>query len=224
MVTRFMELRERLLDWLAPGDCMGCGAELLSAIAWCPACSVELEPNAPSSLDGLQLLAPYRHAGAIRDAIHRLKYQNRSDYARRLVASVFPRRRPAALDGVTLIPVPLHPCRLIERGYNQSALLARALGSRWALPVRYGSLLRTVSTDSQVGRDRAARAANMRDVFAAPLASGALCRAWLVDDVVTTGATAASCRSALDAAGIMVSGILALSRAQAPVRPNDAIG
>lgn len=223
MVTRLAELRERLIDWLAPADCLSCGTELLPGATWCPACIAELEPNSTSSLNGMPLWAPYRHAGAIRNAIHRLKYQNRPDHARCLVAYAFPRHRPTALDGATLIPVPLHPCRLIERGYNQSALLARALGLRWQLPVSYDSLVRTISTEFQVGRDRAARAANMRDAFVVPTSPGDHCRAWLVDDVVTTGATAASCRIALDLAGMVVSGMLALSRAQTPVRPNRAI-
>lgn len=224
MVTRLIELRERLLDWLAPADCLSCGAELLSGEIWCPVCIAELEPNAACTLNGLPLWAPYRHVGAMRTAIHRLKYQNCPGHARCLVAFAFPRHRPAALDGATLIPVPLHPCRLIERGYNQSALLARALGSRWQLPVSYASLVRTISTDFQVGRDRAARLANMRDAFVVPTSSGHQRRAWLVDDVVTTGATTASCRTALDSVGLIVSGVLALSRAQTPVRPNRAIG
>lgn len=223
MVTRFARIRDWVLDWLAPGDCMGCGVELTDGRAWCGSCAQRLESNHVVELNGAALFAPYRHDGALRDAIHRLKYQNRPEYARRLVASGFRECEPLAFVGAILVPVPLHPLRLVERGYNQSALLARALGFRWNLPVRFDLLRRTVSTEFQVGRDRLARAANVRGAFSVRTTACPRRAVWLVDDVVTTGATAASCRAVLESAGFDVLGTVALAHAQTPVRPNRAI-
>src|SRR5439155_16560359 len=101
----------------------------------------------------------------------------------------------------SLLAVPLHRDRLRERGYNQSALLARELGRRWALPLAADRHVRLRDTPPQVGLDRPSRRRNVAGAFAwngPPLAGGAVL---LVDDVATTGSTLEACGQALRAAG-----------------------
>jgi ComF family protein len=110
------------------------------------------------------------------------------------------------------VPVPLHATRLVERGYNQAALLARRLAAHTGMRCVPRLLERTRVTDQQARLGRDERGANMRDAFrvrARPPAG----RVLLVDDVVTTGATLAACIEALCVAGCEVAGAVALARA-----------
>ena len=103
-----------------------------------------------------------------------------------------------------LVPVPLGPTRLAERGYDQAWELARRLGRRLRRPARTGALARRTETSRQTALGRAQRQANLDDAFEVPAARVAsLCgqRIALVDDVMTTGATARQATLALLAAG-----------------------
>ena len=98
--------------------------------------------------------------------------------------------------------MPLHPHRLRERGFNQALLLARALGRRRGLPVASRALVRRRATRAQPGLAAPERRRNLRDAFA--VASPATVQSRhivLVDDVLTTGATADACARVLVAAG-----------------------
>jgi ComF family protein len=147
-------------------------------------------------------------------AIRRLKYEDRSEFAARLVRAVHCPVCPSALEGATLVPVPMHPSRLVERGYNQAGLLAGALAKRWQLPVSYRLLRRQQLAARQVGLGRLEREANVRGAFVANAKGYRGGAVVLVDDVVTTGATISACQTALSDKGISVSGIVALARAE----------
>jgi ComF family protein len=112
-----------------------------------------------------------------------------------------------------IVPVPLHRSRLLARRYNQSAVLALALGKSTKLPVAVDMLVRTRATPTQGGLDRNARAANVRGSIVArggkPLKGK---RVVLVDDVLTTGATVGVCVWALKRAGAVSVDILTLAR------------
>jgi ComF family protein len=100
-----------------------------------------------------------------------------------------------------LVPVPLHPRRLRERGYDQALELARPLGKALGIPVRADGLRRMRATAAQSTLGAVARRQNVRGAFAA--APGAWpARVALFDDVMTTGATLAACASALKQAGV----------------------
>jgi ComF family protein len=188
-----------LLEHLAPPVCSGCAGDVPEAgQPFCGACEPLLDrlPHLPS--DSQRAL--YTYGGPLAEAIARLKYRREPEVARALarllVACVEPWR--GRVDRVCVVP--LSRRRLIERGYNQSALLARPVAR--ALGVRFDPwLLRRVrETRSQVGAGPEERRSQLRGSFAAgKRACGQ--RVLVVDDVRTTGATLEEARRALLAAG-----------------------
>jgi ComF family protein len=151
------------------------------------------------AVDDAQAIGVYD--GALRAIIHALKYEGRRSLARPLAARIRDRCR-AALDGADLVvPVPLHPSRRRQRGFNQALDLSRRLG----LPVAQ-ALRRVRATGSQTELSEEERRRNVRAAFAPS-------RRWwivnriagkvvvLVDDVSTTGATLNECALALKRLG-----------------------
>jgi ComF family protein len=157
-------------------------------------------------------------------AIASLKYEERSEFAARLVKTGFDSIRPLEWEGAALVPVPIHPLRLVERGYNQASLLARALGKYWKMPVIYQALVRHKFVVRQVGLGRAARAENAAHAFMLGKKSLLGRRVVLVDDVVTTGATLASCQKVLQEGGATVLGVTAVARADSQIQGYDREG
>lgn len=191
-------MREELLDLLYPPRCGGCDAPG----AWlCARCRASLAPAAaPRPRHVRSLVALGRFAGPLRQAVHRLKYRREAVLAAPLgdaLGRAIARGLALGWRADALVPVPLAPARRRDRGYDQSALLARAASRTCGVPLRPW-LCRARPTASQVGLGRAARAANVRGAFAASPAAGSVV---LVDDVATTGATLAECARALRAAG-----------------------
>ena len=116
-------------------------------------------------------------------------------------------------DADLIVPVPLHRRRLFARRYNQSAVLAIALGQVVGVAVAVDALVRLRPTPTQGGLDRSARAANVRGAIAARDGSRLKGkRVVLIDDVLTTGATVAACVTALKRAGAVSTDILTLAR------------
>ncbi len=168
--------------------------------AFCPLCASTLilpEANDPRHV------AAFLYGGAVARAIARLKFEKRPDVARPLAAALRRAARVMAEDPPEIvIPVPLHPRRLVERGFNQSALLAapvaRDFGARF-LPM---GLSRQRDTEHQATLERSARTTNVVGAFRAPRPDDiAGRRVLLVDDVRTSGATLAACAETLFAAG-----------------------
>jgi ComF family protein len=151
------------------------------------------------------LRAAALHTHPLRAGIRALKYENHPElapYLARYLTAVYQQppwtKLPSAVDAV--VPVPLHPQRRADRGYNQSELLAHAFGAQVGLPVAPAWLQRIRETRQQVGLGPAARHANVVDAFwADPAVAGRVLL--LVDDVCTTGATLRACAAAAHAAG-----------------------
>jgi ComF family protein len=214
--ARLRRARSLLLDLLFPPRCAGCGRRgdwlCPTCLAAVPLLGAPLRRDDAGALDWLG--AAYVFSGAMRRAIHRFKYERERARADHLGALLVPllRHLPPAVAAPHLIPVPLAAARLRERGYNQAAELARVVAAASGLP-RDAGLLRTRATRPQVGLDRAARRENVRDAFAwggTPLPATQLL---LIDDVLTTGATAAECAAVLKRAGATWVGLLAVARA-----------
>ena len=154
--------------------------------------------------------------GALGEVIRLFKYRGvmalEGFLAERLAETVREECELSEIDAI--VPVPLHRSRERGRGFNQSAVLAGALGRRIGLPVREALLLRHRKTRPQTGLTFAQRRLNVRGAFAvrAGVTIDKL-RILLVDDVYTTGATAHACARALRRAGARSVVVLTLARA-----------
>lgn len=203
-----------LLELVAPSRCAGCDA--VNREIWCARCGEPVagalgtlpESPLPLHVGGL-------YAGPLAEAIRRFKYAPRPELARSLATWLAPLLGVQSA-GCLWVPVPLHPRRLVERGFNQSALLARRLaalrGGRFAPEL----LARVRDTAQQALLSAPERADNLRaSMRVRAFASEPIL---LVDDVVTSGATARACAEALGDAGLCVRGVVALARAGAGAR------
>jgi ComF family protein len=168
--------------------------------AFCTECARTAE-RTPS--DSPHDIAAFVYGGAVSRAIGRLKYDSRPDLARPLGDLLWRaiERHARALAGAVVVPVPLHEVRLAERGFNQSALLARRVSRRLGVPLR-PALVRIRDTPQQTALDGAARIANVAGAFRARQSCFVQgCAVLLIDDVCTTGATLAECARAMQEAG-----------------------
>lgn len=139
-----------------------------------------------------------------RDLILKLKHADRTDLAGLFAAWLARAAADLAEEADAVVPVPLHRSRLFARRYNQAAEIARPLARRLGLSYLPDALVRRRNTTSQAGRGRVARRRNVAAAFETPPSWRAKVRGrriLLIDDVLTTGATAEGCARALKAAG-----------------------
>jgi ComF family protein len=200
------------LDVVFPRRCAGCGdgpwpfcsacraALQVLEPPWCERCGRPNPLPVPSCRDCppeplCSARAPFRYEGPAKAAIHRLKFTGWRDVASALASAMGAMGLPHA-DVVTWVPLARR--RLAERGYDQARALAVGLGRELGIPVDR-LLRRVVATPPQARRSGAERRRVMQGVFA-PLRP-APSRVLLVDDVLTTGATAAACAEVLRSAG-----------------------
>lgn len=156
--------------------------------------------------------APYLFGAALADAIHRFKYEDRPHYARPLAVLLAPAVADEVAWADVIAPVPLHPRRLRQRRYDQAWLLAKEVAAAHGRRAGARLLRRSRYTEAQVGRDRAARRANVDGAFEAS-AEVAGKRVLLVDDVITTGSTLEAAAAAARARGAIAVRGVALARA-----------
>lgn len=202
--TLFLDRSAAALDaWLLPAACLACALPAAQDAGLCAACKAELEPPpraAPTALDALGVAV---HAGFAYDAataplLGRYKFHGDLAAGRALAllaqAPLVIAPRPEAL-----VPIPLHRSRLRQRGHDQALGLARDWGHALRLPVLGGLLRRQRATRPQTELDGEARRENLKGAFHAvrPCPEHVA----LVDDVLTTGSTAAAAVQALVAAG-----------------------
>ncbi|TBR23052.1 ComF family protein [bacterium] len=216
--------KERVLHLLLPRTCGACGRDLpctlqgplcgpcLSGLElirppYCPRCG--MAGRAQTSCRRCASLPPatpvtraaFRYRGPLPPLLHAFKYGGRLDAGRALgdwMAGAW-RRHPELGRPDALVPVPLHPARLAERGFNQARVLAERVSSAAGAPVAELAARRR-RTPPQAQRAREERLGRMSGAFRAEPSARGL-RLVLVDDAMTSGETLAACASALREAG-----------------------
>jgi ComF family protein len=151
-------------------------------------------------LQGVRVAAYYENS-PIEPAIHALKYYNHKAIAAILGQTLSEAYQRYQLRADVVAPVPLHPARYHERGYNQSELLAQELTLRLNISLDTTSLQRHKRTSSQVKLSAAERQQNVAGAFSCRGQAFAGQQVLLVDDVYTTGATMDACAAVLLQAG-----------------------
>ena len=199
------------IAWVDGPVCDGCGAPFAYDLrSRCAACT-----GRPRAFDRARCACLYDEGS--RDLILKLKHGDRTDLAR--LFALWLHRSAAELledcDAVT--PVPMHPSRLFKRRYNQAAEIARPLASLARRRYLPDALVRARDTGGQGGRSRRGRREALRGALAVPPARAGRVegrRILLVDDVLTTGATAEACARALKKAGAAAVHVAVVARVQ----------
>jgi len=239
VVAALARIGRLALDGLLPPLCLGCRCPVADPGTLCPTCwgrlsfvsppfcavcglPFEVDPG-PGALCGDCLAQPHRfgraravlrYDSAARPLILAFKHGDRLEAAPAFAAWMA-RAGADLLDGADLlVPVPLHRWRLLARRYNQAAILALSLARRTGVEMAPRALLRRRATPSQGHLGRAARQSNLAGAIgpgpqAARVAGR---RVVLVDDVLTSGATADACARALCGLGARTVDVLTLAR------------
>lgn len=232
MRNALRKLSGSALDLLFPVQCIGCGKE---GDALCGVCVVELPrvtsshcpvcwyPGSvdlcswcrtlPMAVDGIRAPFLYVQDSLIQKALLDLKFRNMRALAPQLGQMLADFWETNPTPGEVIVPVPSHPKRLRERGFNQAALIAKEFGERVGLPVDDKLLARVKNAPSQL---RMASRDERRDNVAGNFActgDAISMSILLVDDLATTGGTMSACGEALKNAGASEVWGLAVARA-----------
>jgi ComF family protein len=211
----------------APGDsgldlCAGCRADMPHNHHACPRCAIPLpEGQPPGTLCGPCQRRPppfaashaaFRYEDPVPVLIGGVKFRARLNLGRLLgqCLTLALLDQGAERPGL-IVPVPLHPRRLRERGYNQALELAREVSASLAIPIDATACVRAAHTSAQVGLDDHERRRNVRGAFAVARPPSAPHVA-ILDDVVTTGSTVAELAGVLLAAGVERVDVWAVAR------------
>ncbi len=201
-------------ELVGPTRCAACDVRLGGPhILFCPACAASVNPIPTWETTAGGCVAPFEYGGAISTAIMRFKYGDRADLAPRLGLAMWSTAKRLRHVVDVVVPVPLHPKRLAERGYNQAALLAAPIAERLGVRMAPWAMTRAHDTRKQALLDRTERLVNLRGAFRVrqpELIKGS--RVLLVDDVRTTGVTLDTCAAALHEVGARVVLGLVLAR------------
>ena len=229
MANPIRTLLNTLLELFYPSNCVGCGQPQDSGILLCQLCkatapriqppfcrccsrpfegAIDGEFSCPNCEDRALafdcVVSIYQAKGVLRDLIHRFKYGGHFHLRRVLTEILLEAMQDSRLQATPvdcLVPVPLHPARLRERGFNQADALAEALSKRARVPVRH-CIERRLYTNTQTRFDRMERMRNLRNAFALRKNSDVRGKHLvLLDDVLTTGSTLHECALVLRAAG-----------------------
>ena len=228
-----MHLKDWLVDFLHlffPPRCIVCGRSLAPAEQYmCIYCRADFPYYGVVSIphkwrdlvlvEHLYALFEYEHGSPYRRLVHVLKYNRRRDvgvFLGRLLAEEYLR----GCDFDCLVPVPLHPKREVKRGYNQSRLLAEEVCAAAGIPLEGEVLVKTRETGEQKWLSKKERAHNLAGSFR--VHERKKCRdkrILVIDDVMTTGATANAIASSLRAAGAKE--VCLLTAASVPLGENQ---
>jgi ComF family protein len=235
-----------LLDLLLPPHCPACDADVPVHGTFCPACFAAMNfiteplchscglPFASQAQAGItrtcatctehpplwrEARAALLYDDAARELILPFKHANRQEIADVLAAHMARAGRPLLSEAQVIVPVPLHRWRLFRRGFNQAALLGRALGKLAGVPTLPDALRRTRRTPLLGPLSATQRATALHGAFAVRPSRAAALRGkhiLLVDDVMTSGATAGACAEVLLQAGCAGVDVLVAARVPDP--------
>ena len=166
----------------------------------------------PPSFSMVHAAGPYQ--GSIKDAVHQLKYRNQLTLAKPL-GQLLGKIVAASGTGFApdcIVPVPLHPHRLRQRGYNQALELARPMSKELNLPLETTLLQRNRRTLQQQGLSATERKSNLRNAFTLTAKTPAR-KVLLIDDVMTTGETVRECCRVLVAGDVKEVQVAIIGRA-----------
>ena len=219
-------VKDRLLDLLFPPRCPLCERVLAGGAMICPDCERQLPfirgpvcfscgvPVEDERQEYCRVCAGQRrwfdegrslfyYEKAMRESVIRMKFHNRRAYipfyARAMAVWAGPFLERTAPD--VLVPVPMHPRKERERGFDQCALLCAALGEETGIPYARDMLVRTRYTAAQKGLDAGGRRRNVQGAFAAGRQSAEGLSVMLIDDIYTTGSTMDAAARCLKEAG-----------------------
>lgn len=192
-----------LLDFAYPPHCAVCEADIEAAALLCRSCWAAIEPRPPHppaeaggrAFEKVVALGPF--TGVLQQAIYALKFRNQVRLGRALGERMGQCLAEQLAPVNCLVPVPLHPARLRERGFNQSAEIAAGLGAALGVPVCPQLVRRRRNTRQQALLSAEERRANLCGAFARLASPPASARIGIVDDVWTTGETMAACAQAV---------------------------
>ncbi len=203
-------------DIVSPKKCAACDISLRNRSLLCPTCASTVIRWNGSNDDPLAFA---HYGGALATALLRLKYAKRPDLAHPLGCLLIDStiRDLIKWEIEVVVPVPVPYSRLVDRGYNQAALIARPIAR--ALSARFAprALHRVDGSPKQASLNRQQRLANLRGAFSVRQPNAVRGRKVLViDDVSTTGATLSACRAALCAVGAMEVRSAVVARTESP--------
>ena len=220
----YLQKAKEFLMWiLFPPCCPACGRSIARDEIFCPSCLKDYFPASSADREwkqlpsGVNLYAAARYKGSMREAIHRFKFSGHAGSAAILAPLLVQALRENGVkpeEIQLLVPVPSRPKKVRARGYNQSALLAREVSRLTDIPFSETALLKTRDTRAQHDLNAEERQTNLSGSFRAEKAAVSGKHILLVDDILTTGATARECIGALKDAGASSVDILVLAVTQ----------
>ncbi|WP_422355410.1 ComF family protein [Roseivirga pacifica] len=230
-----MELKEYFADFVSlffPAICVGCDSPLPKGTQHiCPSCQYNLPKTNNhkaeiaafrEKFDGIVSVAHvlvycnFHKKGLVQKLLHELKYNNCPElgemlgrwYAHELLLNGF------AEEFDLVVPVPLHPSRLKQRGYNQSMAVSRGVAAVFKLPIAEECLIRTKKSSSMTKMNKVERILNMQQSYRMMMPERLKGqRVLLIDDVLTTGSTLIACAEQLHLAKPKSVSILTLAAA-----------
>lgn len=226
-------LLKDLFYTLFPDLCLACNKEPKSSKAsFCIECMLEMpytdhffqkDNDATKHFKGrinvhhAAALLIFREGSIVQNMLHNLKYKGRKEIGEILGEIAGKKYLESVFFEIPdlIIPVPVHPKKILRRGYNQSSVFGKAVATAIGVEMRTDILVKQIWSESQTGKSRTERVANVDEVFILNIKEEISGRhVLLVDDVITTGATIESCCLKLKEGNIRKISILSIAAAK----------